>query len=682
MRTVLVWVLAALALGSGDLTRGSVPTEITPAPADTLEDFNLPDHFRQLISDRTRIDLYQHSHYRIEQGVTPLAPSYIVLRNPNPKYVRSILPEYAPAILEYRRSLPDDLVPLRSYRAAILDRASDLADVVFPAGDLTRAQMAAAELIARRLAHDGLLLTLARVIDLLDPDQFLRDPKEGVAALQRIGFPTDFLACFPVANVPGEAGIAVWIARTLRSGIDPEALKSDLAGFPFKYVPASQFVASTESGETQLGLLRMQAHGGYRNGIIPGGSIDVIDQAVAALPDVDSIITLPGERMKPFQGLTRAWPLTRTNQITLIGEPFAAGAWAQDNGKAGHVLDNHGRLVLATLTPRYACQNEGRSTLKKAESFVMDGLRAAGHQVVHSRLLFQGGNLLAVRDPKTRERILLIGEGEIHRNAALGLTKEQAIEAFRAEFGADRCVMLPAVSYHFDFDVTVRAHEDGLTAFVNDTDAAVREITKGGIGALGRSGFLSASAAAEAHGHLTARRDGALLQQLGEALLKARANHNDLPATFANCFVADNSDSAAGNLQVFLLALDLLESSLPQSEASNGDADRVEYLHALRRMQERSEEQIQQLRSLGWKVVAIPSMTDLFRSINYLNGIHYRDGYLMPMFAGFYRSLDQLAAAKFQGTMGRGVRIQGIRNAECQRRHGGVHCTISAYPKL
>jgi hypothetical protein len=87
-------------------------------------------------------------------------------------------------------------------------------------------------------------------------------------------------------------------------------------------------------------------------------------------------------------------------------------------------------------------------------------------------------------------------------------------------------------------------------------------------------------------------------------------------------------------------------------------------------------------KSQGWKVVAIPSMSDLYRSINYLNGIHHRNGYVMPVFGGFYAPLDNAATAAFRQALGSEFKITPILSAESQRHHGGVHCTAAAYLKL
>jgi hypothetical protein len=89
-----------------------------------------------------------------------------------------------------------------------------------------------------------------------------------------------------------------------------------------------------------------------------------------------------------------------------------------------------------------------------------------------------------------------------------------------------------------------------------------------------------------------------------------------------------------------------------------------------------------QLRKLGWKIVAIPSMPDLYHSLNYLNGLHDRTRFLMPAIGGLYARLDEAASQAFQKVLGEKVRIVRIFNAECQQKHGGVHCVAAAYPRV
>src|SRR5262249_6393379 len=158
----------------------------------------------------------------------------------------------------------------------------------------------------------------------------------------------------------------------------------------------------------------------------------------------------------------RTWPAP--GRITIAAGPTPVSQWAQDNGKSGEVS---GEPV--TLIARYASRAEESSVLVPGDTFVAESLQSAGLRVAQSPLLVQGGNLYAASGPASGERVLLIGEAEVCRNVSLGLARDQVIEAFRVEFGVDRCVVLPAVSFHIDFELTIRAHEGRLLAFVNDS---------------------------------------------------------------------------------------------------------------------------------------------------------------------------------------------------------------------
>lgn len=72
----------------------------------------------------------------------------------------------------------------------------------------------------------------------------------------------------------------------------------------------------------------------------------------------------------------------------------------------------------------------------------------------------------------------------------------------------------------------------------------------------------------------------------------------------------------------------------------------------------------------------------LYCGINYLNGIHHRQGYILPVFGGFFARLDGEAIAAFRQAIGSEPKITSILTAESQRQHGGVHCTTAAYPRL
>ena len=105
------------------------------------------------------------------------------------------------------------------------------------------------------------------------------------------------------------------------------------------------------------------------------------------------------------------------------------------------------------------------------------------------------------------------------------------------------------------------------------------------------------------------------------------------------------------------------------------------YLIALRDLEQSRQAQIRELQKLGWKVVPIPSLPDMYRTINYVNGIHDRTRYLMPAQGGFYAFLDEAAGNAFKQALGPEIAIIPIFSAASQRNHGAVHCMASAYPR-
>jgi hypothetical protein len=136
------------------------------------------------------------------------------------------------------------------------------------------------------------------------------------------------------------------------------------------------------------------------------------------------------------------------------------------------------------------------------------------------------------------------------------------------------------------------------------------------------------------------------------------------------------------NLQCFLIALDILASFGAEELPATLDPATKRHLLALREMSRAMRTQRQAMENLGWKIVTIPSLPDLYRTINYLNGVHDRTRYLMPAFGGFYAFLDQAAAEAIRNAFGSEVQIVPIFCAISQAEHGAVHCAASVYPQL
>ncbi len=664
----------------------------------------LPGPYSQLIQDRLTIDSYQMREHGVAPSIMPSARPRYATPPRVENAVRVIHAPLPPAVRSFRAANEETVVPPRGFRAPILGHQIEAWRPRLETNAFDAADHDAARLIEQRLASDGLIPTLAKILLRYGPESALGNPTNFLRRLAAAGYPTDLLRHFrPTdAATPGPAvrDRATWVVQSIaaRQIADP-GVKAAVPGvlpLEFDFQPSvaagstpaavdetpARFEIATESGEHDIGLVRMQVGGGWRDGILPGGSLDVVGQMVDQFRSADFLISVPADAADSIHALiTNSWRLRRPGQVTLCAELLAPSAWAQDNGKAGTLRSAAGRRAArATLAPRFACMDEGKSVFLPGESYLADGWQAAGHSVIHSPLLFQGGNVACIRDPRSGRRLLILGEGTMHRNVALGFSRAEVLNAFRVEFGVDECVVIPGVSYHLDFDVSFRATTNELFAFVNDTPAAARRIVELGVGALRLRNLLTEDDTVRIKAELASGQAQAGFAKLSGLVRQHQDTGVLLPASLSQVFVADSSDDAAGNLQVFLLALDLIESEFPGAVRATGSPGRSTYLTALRHMEQGRQNQIAALQKLNCRIVLIPSMHDLYRSINYLNGLQHRGGYVMPSFGGFYAPLDQAAAAAFQAALGADFRITTVRTSECQRLHGGVHCTASIYP--
>jgi hypothetical protein len=347
--------------------------------------------------------------------------------------------------------------------------------------------------------------------------------------------------------------------------------------------------------------------------------------------------------------------------------------WAQDNAKAGLVPAGD-----AVLVPRFASRRDDGSMFVPGESSLVESFSRVGIETIHSPLVFQGGNMIAVLDAAASERVLLVGEAEVHRNTALGLSVDQVRDALAVETGVDRCVVLPSVSFHIDYDVTVRRVDDAMVAFVNDPPATARRIVALAVDALADAGRLSADEASTARQAMDAG-EGLALHRLVGGRLREHANpQGHYPLSLANLFADGPADSPTGNLQRVLTALDLL-AALDRSADGPANPQVRSYLAAFRRTEADRAELHGILRDLGWRVVAVPGLPEATRGIVYVNGIHDRTRYVMPAYGGFFAPLDAEAADAFRGALGPDVAVVPVLCGESQRRSGAVHCAASGF---
>ncbi len=621
-------------------------------------------------------------------AVIALTLATVVARAQSPAAgdVQIVTPKLADDILVYRQSLPEERPPLRGWRTPILENAGRKWPFDEPDAGAPPEIRKGADPVAVRLASDGLLPTLAKAIEFIGPARFGKDAAADTETLRSVGLPVDLLQSFylPAAKDGNGHAIIKHIADRLTSGSSAESLRGELSAAGFRFAKsANGFRLVTESGEEEIGLVRVQlSKGEYWHGIGDGGALDIIRQLSAALPDANFLVSTQRDQTTLLTGLVRLWPGFRPERFTVIAEPMSIGQWAQDNGKPGVIeSDTTVKRRVVTLVPRYTSRGDDGSTFIPGESFMADGWAAAGLSVIQSPLIFQGGDLMAVRHPKTGERTLLIGEAEIYRNTAMGLSRDQAIDAFRVEMGVDRCVVLPSVSYHIDYELTVRAVGDELVAFVNDTPGISKSMVLTGVGTLQTAGLLTEDDARSIGSAMTHEHFREAIDLLDRKVFHGARQQGPFPESLARHFSKSLADSGAGHLQRFLLALDLVIAETESAGATPTDPNFAEYVAAIRRRDADRKRLHQQLADLGWRVVGIPSLGEAERSINYVNGIQARGMYLMPAFGGYYDAYDSTAQKAFEQILGPEVRVVPILSAESQRRNGAVHCAASVYPK-
>ncbi|MFN0132134.1 MAG: hypothetical protein ACKVW3_06340 [Phycisphaerales bacterium] len=549
----------------------------------------------------------------------------------------------------------------------------------------------AAGLVATRLAYDGLATTTIGAIVRLGPNHIAK-LDQPAALLRRLGLPIDLLLRFhhhaPDPQAPGEdAFVRTLAAQLAASPGDATAARvaDELRLTGTGYRPTqSRFRISLDSGQEHARAVRLQATSGkpwFAEGA--GGGLDVVRQVLAVLPELPAIVSVEDRHAADFAQSLEDLVVARRGATKVVVESLPVAQWAQDNARAGAIGDA-GQGQPALLVPRFASRGEEGSIFVPGESLLASGLEMAGVRVLRSPLIFQGGNVLAHRDPEGRI-VALIGEAEVYRNVALGLTATEALEALRLEFGADDAVMVPAIGFHTDFEVSIRAVESGkLVAFVNDTLAGARLILDRGLDGLVANGSMSARDAAAARDEMKSGRMGPALERIGAVLSRVTIVPGHFPESFAATFRDGEADFAPANFETFLIALDIVAASLGTTNATRPDDHGAAYLRALRRANTDRRSLVQLLkrgRGSGGagvaRVVGVPSLAETDRGINYVNCVHLPGLLLMPAAGGFYSPLDRAAAAIYERELGPGARVVQILCAESQRRNGGVHCAVA-----
>lgn len=624
----------------GNIRRQILGAVGSAAPG-VVHDLNLPAEFLAKIADRV-IEASFRARHRIVVGdrevVTPPQAAFPSLQLPEWLTVQPAQPALHS---EWVESRPE----VRGFRAGILD--SDSWPTVLQQSNPQSAR--ASQLVAKRLALDGLVKTSRAALKELG---LSGTAAANERALREVGIPTDLLQRV-------ESAESIDVAR-----FDEQS-----------------FHALAESGVTDVRVIRVQFAGpGYYAGMGDGGTLDIVRQLVESCAFTTFIASVEEQHLQSVQSFMAAWKPAAGTRVKLIPERNPVSQWAQDNCKAGfistHRLQSSATLESRTpvlLAPRWAGRGEDGGVFIPGESTLMRSLPAAGVQVMQSALLFEGGNLMVVEEPSGR-RVLLLGEAEVARNMALGLSRNQVHAQFLSQFQASHAVVLPAASFHIDLEVSPRLYQGQIHALVLDTRAAVVLICKLAVSKLVSVGLLSSASASQLHDDSIDSFQRVLLPIF--QLQRVAPGH--YPLKFSQLFRANGVDSGVGNLQRILYALDWIAAhGTPPADAAR-DRHFAAYLRSIRRADANRALLHTQIAHLGWQIVPVPGISADEVSLNPINGIQDRNRYLMPAYGGFFQALDDHALAVVRGAFGAGVTIESILTGETQRRGGGLHCAVCA----
>lgn len=631
--------------------------------------------------------------------------------------IKQVIPS---SILAARKKEIDRIPELPTFRAPILQEKHKIIPFSMFADD---PNVSKARNVAKlNLAELGLLKTLIAVMREVPELPYQQNGRANKSLLEEIGLPVRLLSCYSsddpritgvdqlvdclakealqkgtgdVKSFQQSAGSIQGTGDVKSSQQGAGEVKSCQPKWRFDFVPSLHgFKLLPENGVCKIEAVRMQLFPlDYSRGPGDGCIVDIVRQMLLCSSHKKFLISVCPCEVNPLAELLQAWNVPNPERIILLEDESVSSQWAQDNCKTGARYDQWGRFrEYITLVPRFASVGEDYSEYRPSESFVFDQIQRAGWQVVQSPLLFQGGNILPVKDLKTGELILFAGQAELIRNTRLGLKPEEVLEAFRKEWGADRIEVLPPLSFHIDLEVSFRWHDGKMIAFVNDSMSAARLIVKCGIQGLFACSLLTESEAGELIFWLehseneAASKYSQLLQILWSKVNEFRDEEGQFTSDQADSFVISGEESGRANLSRFLLGLDLLSAAHKEGEKFWGKltdrGSRKELFEYYRLLLEREKQRIQlkkHLLSLGIEVIPLPSTSDDDVSLNYLNAVQDLDAVYLPAFGGMFQDIDHKVLEIVRSSLGNRVKIYPIRNSMTQSQCGGVHCSVSVY---
>lgn len=674
-----------------DYARSLEATRLGPI---TVRHLNLPPIFLDRIAGRSLRAHYRLERYGLRSGTELLE------QRPLPTLEANLEEEGEPATAGARVRLttvelpPEALAPWRRVRQGMPESPSFKAPLGSDAPDPTMdlpddpELLPTARLVARSLPSDGLVQTA--LLAILNAPQLEwttgDEPKTlNLELCRRLGLPADLLAMFEIDGRSVTLALAEWRS----AGCPPDQISRIANAADFAFQPtAPGFTIFGEDGGGEVAALRGQLRIGRASADPDFGSPVDILLAMRA----ENVICAIGA--PEVADLRRSAAAVRSNEdqeknpgpgrqttLTLVPVPFPMGQWGRDNAVVGLApsASDDMQLVAVHLLPRYASINEHISTFLPAESLVFAYLEEAIGPCRQSPLLFQGGNLLAATQPATGERLLFIGEAEVHRNVGLGLSREQVLNAFRIEFGVDACIVLPAVSFHIDMEMTARAVGDELHAHVLDDQEGAQLILDAGLRRLGRRNAIDPPTIDEWRTALAGDDPSIALAGIRSRLAPWARAADAIPMS---SWEDESQPAALARLDAarFIAAADTLLAAQPVGVRTRlaADARESRYLDSIaHRLDERSE-LIASLKAAGLIVHTVPGLGDDQFPVNPLNALQLTDAVYVPIIGD--GGLDQAALGAFRRVYGPSVDVRGIPSSVGQGMYGGLHCMFAPTP--
>ncbi|MGA1867325.1 MAG: hypothetical protein ACMUJM_02145 [bacterium] len=580
--------------------------------------------------------------------------------------------------------------PLSTFQAPILDNKyriilpSFSLDMI-PLSDIVKAQ----QIVVNNLSSIGIIKTLEKIIYELPYLPYQQNGSANRELLEEIGIPIKLLSCYRCENPKIEGLDQIISILQNKAAVLKEREFMDIK-WQFSYTPTLPgFKLLPENGVGKIYAFRLQIPSiHYITGPGDGCAIDIVRQLLLTTNDELFLISLSPDNIIPFNEMIQLWRVFVPERILLLEDETVSSQWAQDNCKPGALYNAQGEfLEYVTLIPRFASAGEKYSEYRPAESFIFDQVQGAGWHVVQSPLLFQGGDIIPVRNMETNELLVFVGEAEVARNKELGLSEEEVLQAFGREWGADRIEVIPSLSFHIDLEMSFRWHKREMIAYVNDSLSAARLIIKSGIKRLYSCNLLTGQETEQLlywleHSFQEDQMIQILWDKINELFLKDGRFSGDT----VELFKVSEEEVGDLNFSRFLLALDIVTASQKEGEQFwrklkdhyLGEGALSYFASLLEREQKRNVLK-NQLLMRGMKVIPLPSISHEELSLNYLNAVHDLGAVYLPSFGGLFQELDEKVIEIIKNSLGNTVKIHLIRNSQTQFDCGGIHCSLSTY---